>query len=173
MTHSLPEQLTVCSLLSLVLAMGLQVVSPCLRVWSEDQTRSARDQAFLVAALRLERDLRATSRTGVSATASSLALPEAGENYDPRSGQPLFESYALYYAKNGCLVRKSWPRTPGPVRPLAAHEIATAQADTTRPEQIVARELSHFEVTVGQHTVDVELGLAEHTPGHLSVEPRL
>lgn len=172
MSHSLPEQLTVCGLLSLVLGIGLQVVSPCLRLWSADQERSTRDQAFLVASLRLERDLRATSRAGVSSTASSLAMPEAGENYDPRSGQPLFETYTLYYQKNGCLVRKSWPRSPGPVRPLAAHEIAAAQADLTRPEQIIARQVSHFQVTVGQ-TVNVELGLAEHTPGLLSVEPRL
>jgi len=172
MSHSLPEQLTVCGLLSLVLAMGLQVISPCLRVWSVDQERSCRDQAYLIAALRLERDVRATSRAGVTAAAGSLALPEAGENYDPRSGQPLFENYVLYYAKNGCLVRKSCPRAPGPVRPLAAHEIAAAQADTSRAEQVVARDVTHFQVRVGQ-TVEVELGLAQHTPGLLSVEPRL
>lgn len=172
MTQSLPEQLTVCALLSLVLTMGLQVATPCLRVWSVDQARSARDQAFLVASLRLERDLRATSRTGLSATASSLALPEPGENYDPRSGQPLFETYALYYEKNGCLVRKSWPRNPGPLKPLTAAEIAAAQADSSRPEQILAREVSRFQVTVGQ-TVDVELGLTDHAAARVSVEPRL
>lgn len=122
---TLLEQMVVCGLLSLVLALAFSVLQPCLVDWKILQDRSDMERSASLAGERMSRDMTCSSADSLTVidnppAVSFLVPSETGaQGYDPVNGTPMWDHFVIYYldASNQILYRKTWPGPGGAVIP--------------------------------------------------------
>lgn len=163
---TLAEVLTAASLLGLVLLLGMNVLTPSLRIWNLGQACSTVEGAALLLERRMTNELLASSRRSVTSirtgpTALSF-LESRNRRYDAATGRVQWTGFVVYTldTTSGKLVRKTWPNPALSVQtPALAYSFPTTRAVrlTDAELQQVARTANGTESTVGLHVADVNI----------------
>lgn len=168
---TLMELLVVVGLLGLLLALCIQIVQPSIRVWELNRARADLDQAAMVASGRLQRDLMATQREAISfrPTGPCVVAFPLSTRYEPLSGKPIFDRWALYSLDPGnrVLYRREWDVTATTEpKPLLDPQLALLAA--TPPLQRVTGHIAALRVlnlSTPDTPVRVELDLRRPSKG--------
>lgn len=163
---TIAEVLTTAALLSLVILLGIQVLTPSLRIWNLGQACSAVEGAALLLERRMTTELLASSRRSVTSIRSSPTaisfLESKGRRYDSTTGRVQWTGFVVYVleASSGKLIRKTWPNPAvGTQTPNLAYSFPTTRALRLSEAELqqVARTVNGTETHVALNVCDVNV----------------
>jgi type II secretory pathway component PulJ len=164
---SLVENMLATGLFSLVTLLAVQLFTPCLKIFKQDQGQARLDETALVTSRTIEREVKPSTINSLTTSSQAFSFLE-GESFDPTSGNPIWQNFVVYYFQNGKLWRKVWTPVGFPTMQsarLSAAQLAVAVATVTGTEHVVTQSVQSVTIASSQ-TLQVAATLAE--PGFTS-----
>lgn len=97
------------SLLSVVMLLLLQALTPCLRIWVlTEQASEVRTRGVLVHQ-RILAELRSSCGSSVKSSGTALSFLAVGQEggYNPVNGKPIYREMVAYWLEQGSLYRRA------------------------------------------------------------------
>ncbi|MBX3171595.1 MAG: hypothetical protein KF760_29570 [Candidatus Eremiobacteraeota bacterium] len=142
---SILELALVGSLLSVVMLLLLQALTPCLRIWVlTEQASEVRTRGVLVHQ-RVLAEMRGTCASSVRAAGSAVSFLAVGKEggYNPVNGKPIYREMVAYWLEEGVLYRRA--STVAGLPTATPFALTDAElAGFCRSGKVICREVSGF-----------------------------